>query len=60
MLAGDRKPEIPWDQFKGLATRESRRVFQEEEERENEVLVYICFKVKGLVLILTVNSGICV
>ncbi len=39
MLAGARKPEIPWDQFKGLTTKEGQRVSQEEEEGKNEVLI---------------------
>ena len=58
-LAGVRKPAIPWDKFKGLASRGVFNVSQEEREGENEVLVCIYFETRGLVLILIMNSGIC-
>ena len=34
-LAGVRKPAIPWDKFKELASRGVLKVFQEEREGEN-------------------------
>ncbi len=58
-LAGVRKPAIPWDKFKGLASRRVPKVSQEEKEGENEVLVCICIETRGLVLMLIMNSGIC-
>ena len=58
-LAGVRKPAIPWDKFKGLASRGVPKVSQEERKGENEVLVCICFETKGLVLMLIMNTEIC-
>ncbi len=58
-LAGVRKPAIPWDKFKGLASKGVLKVSQKEREGENEVLVCICFETRGIVLILIMNSGIC-
>ncbi len=58
-LAGVRKPAIPGDKFKGLASRGVPKVSQEEKEGENEMLVCICFEKRGLVLMLIMNLAIC-
>ena len=58
LLAEVRKLVIPWDKFKGLASRGGLKVSQEEREGEDEVLVYICFGTKGLVLMLIMISGV--
>lgn len=52
LLARVRKLAILWDKLKGLASREGRKVSQEKRERENKVLVCICFGTRRLVLIL--------
>lgn len=59
MMIGAKKSEIPWDRLKGkiLATREAKKVSQDGEEGEGEVLVGICFN-KGVVQMLIVDLGI--
>ena len=59
LLAAVRKPIIPWDKFKRLALRRGFKVFQEEREGKDEILVFICFGTRGLVLMLIINLGIC-
>ena len=58
LLAKVRKLAIPWNKFKRLASRGGPKVFQEEKKGEDEVLVYICFGRKGLVLMLIMILGI--
>ena len=59
LLAGVRKSAIAWDKFKGFALRGGPKVFQKEREGENKEMIYIYFGTKGLVLILIINSRIC-
>lgn len=58
-LAGVRKPAISWDKFKGLASKRGPKVTLEEKKEENKVLIYICFKIKKLVVMLIMNPEIC-
>ncbi len=58
-LAGVKKPIIPWDKFKGLASKGGKMVSQEEKERENGVLVCICFETKELGCLLIMNTEFC-
>ena len=53
-----KKPTISWDKFKGLALRGSLKVIQEEKKRENEVLIYLFFGIRGLDLMSFMNSRI--
>lgn len=54
-----RKPEISWDKFRELISNRGSKIFQEKKRRKNEMLVYICFEIRKLVLMLTINSGVC-
>lgn len=58
LLAGVKKPAIVWDKFKLLALRRCCKVLQKEKEGENDMLICIYFGIKGLVLILIMNSRI--
>ena len=42
-----------------MALRGDPKVAQREKKRENEVLVCICFETRKLVVMLIMNSGIC-
>lgn len=53
-----RKLKILWDKFRELILNRDSKIFQEKKRRKNEILVYICFEIRKLVLILTINSGI--
>ncbi len=54
-LARVKKPVIPWDKFKGLASKGGKIVSQEKRERENVVLVCICFQTRILGWLLIIN-----
>lgn len=58
-MAKSRKAAISWNKFKRLALRGGSKVSQKEQEKEDEVLVCICFGIIRLVWILIMNSGIC-
>ncbi len=57
--AGVKKPVIPWDKFKGLAFKRGKMVSQEKRERENRVLVCICFETRELGWLLIMNTEFC-
>lgn len=59
LLGRIRKPAIPWEKFKGLALRKGPKFSQEKRKGDNKVLVYICFGIRGLDLMLIINSKIC-
>ena len=54
-----RKLEISWNKFKKLALKIIFKVFQEEKGGEKKVLICIFVKMRELVLMLMMNSGIC-
>ena len=59
-LAGVKKPAIAWDKFKRLASKRGPKFAQEEKVERNEVLVVcICFETKRPVVMMITNSGIC-
>lgn len=62
ILAGARKSETPWDKFKELAFRRGHKLLQENKtEKKNEVyMICIYFDTKELVMILIMNSELCV
>lgn len=43
--------EIYWDRFKRLISSEGRKISQKKKKRDNEILVYIYFEIRELVLI---------
>lgn len=43
-----------------MISRESQKVPQSERKDENKILVYICFEIKGQVIMLMINSSICI
>lgn len=49
---GVRRPKIPWDKFKRLASNGGSKICQEEKERQNEVMICIYFEIRKQVLIL--------
>lgn len=57
MLVRTRKPKIPWDQFKQLTIKDSQKIFHEKKKSENNILIYIYFEIKTLILILIINSN---
>lgn len=59
LLVRASKLATPWDKFKGLAWKRGFKFSQEEKKEENEILLYICFAIGRLVLILIINSEIC-
>ena len=59
LLVRVKKPIIAWDKFQGLALRGGFKIFQKEKAEENEALIFIYFGIKKLVLILIINSRIC-
>ncbi len=58
-LAGVKKPVIPWDKFKELASKGGKMVFQKEREQKNGVLVCICFETRELGWLLIMNTEFC-
>lgn len=57
-MIGAKKSKIFWEKFERLFIKKGKKISQKIEERENEVLVYICFEMKRLVEILIEKSGI--
>ncbi len=58
-LAKVKKPIIPWYKFKELAFKRGKIVSQEGRERENGVLVCICFEPRELSWLLIMNTEFC-
>ncbi len=54
-----KKSVIPWDKYKGLASKGGKMVSQEEEEQESGILVCICFETRELGWLLIMNSEFC-
>lgn len=58
-LVEAKKLEIPWDKFKRLAFKGGYKIFQEEIKEKNEIIIYIYYKTRKLILILIINLEIC-
>ena len=55
LLVKIRKSKISWDKLKRLALKKDPKVAKKEKKGENKVLVYICFEIRRLVIILIMN-----